>query len=80
MHGYLTRTRWGRLLVASASGTVFFLQSCDPTLRATIEDGIITSSASFVGSLIRAMIEVAAEQQSTTTAQAIIDVAQRAFA
>ncbi len=48
-------------LAALLSGTTLFLEGCDPTLRATVEDGIINTSSAFVGSFLRAFIEAASE-------------------
>ena len=46
---------------AMASGGLFFLNGCDPTLRATVENGIITTSNSFLASLFQAVLQVGAE-------------------
>lgn len=74
------RRLWWRLATLAA-GSVFFLGGCDPTLRSTVEDGIITLSSSFVGALIRAAINVAAEgPEGGTTARAILEVAQQIVA
>ena len=54
------RTGWWRL-AAAATGTRFFLQGCDPTIRGTVEDGIINLSSTFVGLLLRALIELGSE-------------------
>ncbi len=43
------------------TGSVMFLQGCDPTLRATVEDGLITTSTSLFGAFMRAFINVASE-------------------
>lgn len=52
-------------LALLGSGTALFLQGCDPTLRATTENGLITLSTSFLASFLRAAIEVA--QEATTS-------------
>jgi hypothetical protein len=79
MRKLTNRATWTRLLLL-AGGSLFFLNGCDPTLRATVEDGIINSSASLVGALVRALIELGSEAQTTTTAQLFIDTAQKALA
>lgn len=63
MRALLKRTWWQLVFLVSGSG--LFLSGCDPTLRTTVEDGIINTSASLLGTLIRAAIELAAEGQST---------------
>lgn len=73
------RGRQWRLAAALAAGLAF-LSGCDPTLQATIEDGIITASSSFVGALIRALIELASEANAAATAQLFTDAAQRIVA
>jgi hypothetical protein len=62
---------------ALMAGSAFFLEGCDPTLRATTEDGIISLSSSLVTAVIRAIINVAEEGPPTETARAIIEVAQQ---
>ena len=52
-------------LVVVTSGTVFFMQGCDAQTRATVEDGIITSSSSLLGAVMQAFIAVT--QQAATT-------------
>lgn len=47
------------------SGGLFFLSGCDPTIRSTVENGIITVSNSFITSLFQAGLQVAAEAGST---------------
>jgi hypothetical protein len=65
MRNMMTRIRWWTFL--TLAGGMFFLNGCDPTLQSTIEDGIITTSSSFIGSLFRALIELASETTTTTT-------------
>lgn len=77
---YMWFRRAGWKLAALASGTTLFLEGCDPQLRATVEDGIITSSSSLLGAFMRALIEVGQETAEETTARAVIDMAQQFFA
>ncbi|MEW6198362.1 MAG: hypothetical protein AB1601_06830 [Planctomycetota bacterium] len=71
--------RWWRWVVA-AGGVTLFLGGCDPTLRTTVENGIINVSTSVFGAILRALIELGQEAQSGTTARAIIDVAEHLVA
>ena len=52
-------------LAAIMSGGLFLLSGCDPTLRATVENGIITTSNSFLASLFQAALQVASEAGAT---------------
>ena len=52
-------------LTAMLSGGLFFLNGCDPTLRATVENGIVTTSNSFIASLLQAVLQVGAEAGTT---------------
>jgi len=60
MHVWRRRAGW-RWLAAAASGTLLFLQGCDPTLRGTVEDGIINVSTSLLTAFMRAALEVGQE-------------------
>jgi hypothetical protein len=53
-------------------GTLAFSAGCDPTLQATIENGLITSSASFMSTLLQAGVQVATQavQQQTSNSAA----------
>lgn len=53
--GFWMRPAWLTL------GPVLFLGSCDPTIRATVEQGIIDTSSGLLASTIRAFINVALE-------------------
>ncbi len=57
------RRRWSpaHWLAWLTAGPLLFLDSCDPTLRTTVEDGIIDTSSALLGSTIRAFINVALE-------------------
>ncbi len=52
-------------LAAMLSGGLFFLSGCDPTISATVENGIITLSNSFLASLLQAGLQVATEAGTT---------------
>ncbi len=55
------RTLWWWRLAMLAAGSAFFLGGCDPTLRATVENGIISSSTAFLGSLLQAILQLVQE-------------------
>lgn len=56
----LTRAKLVRLALALlGSGLIF--GSCDPTLRATAEDGIINVSSGLLGAYLQAFVQVALE-------------------
>lgn len=80
MRALLRRASWR--LVVLASGTAFFLQGCDADTRAAVESGIITSSSSFLGAMLRAFIELAEEarEANEATASTFMDMAQQFFA
>jgi len=61
------------------AGTTLFLGGCDPTLRATVENGIINVSTSLFGAFLRALIELGQEAQADQTA-ALLDQAVRMLA
>jgi len=48
------------------AGATFFLGGCDPQLRATVEDGIISVSTSLLSSLLQAFIQLAQEADQQT--------------
>lgn len=50
-----------RVLVLMVCVGLLALAGCDPTLKATIEDGVITASQSLFGAFIQAVIQVAQE-------------------
>lgn len=59
MHTRDGRFRWRqRFMWLALSGTLL-LTGCDDTLRTTVENGIITSSTSFLSSLFQALLQVA---------------------
>lgn len=65
MHRFSNRT----LAKAAAwlCGSTLFLGGCDPTLRATVEDGIIASATSFTTSFMAALIQVLTEARNAGT-------------
>ena len=67
MRMFYQRTPWRRLALLTA-GTTFFLSGCDPQMRSTVENGIITLSTSLLGSLMRAFLELG-QETSTETAR-----------
>ena len=63
----MTRSKfrfYNRLALVAFAGSAI-LTGCDPTLRATTENGIINLSTSFMTSLLQAVIQVF---QETSTA------------
>lgn len=63
---------WRRLALLAA-GATFFLSGCDPQLRATVENGIISVSTSLLGSLLQALIQLGQEADQQT-ARAVLDL------
>jgi hypothetical protein len=61
-------------MVLTAAGTTFILSGCDPTVRSTVEDGIITLSTSLLASVFRALTELASEA-GEQTARALTELA-----
>jgi hypothetical protein len=59
------RTNRNGWLVTAGAGLLLFLAGCDPTLQATIENGIITTSQSLFASVLRALINVAQEANTS---------------
>jgi len=71
--------RWWPVLAAAV--LLVALTGCDPTLQATVEDGVISLSTSFFGALLRAAFELAGETNTTnTTAMIVTDLAGRVLA
>ena len=54
------RIVWRRLALLAA-GATFLLGGCDPQIRATVEDGIISMSQSVLSSFLQAFIQVLQE-------------------
>lgn len=64
----MTVTGWKsyrKRLAVLAMGSTLFLGDCDPTVRSTVEDGIISSSTSLFGSFLQAYIQVLFEPDNT---------------
>jgi hypothetical protein len=59
--------RGGLYAVLSIAALVPMLGGCDPTTRAAVEDGVITTSTSLLGSLFTAVLNLALESASGTT-------------
>ena len=59
------KVRWLRLATLGM-GTTLFLNGCDPSIKATIEDGIITLANSFLTALLQAFVQLGAEAAQTT--------------
>ena len=59
-------------LAAIAAGATFQLGGCDPTIRTTVEDGIITASNSLLAAFLRAIVELGAEDPDQSLVQALI--------
>jgi hypothetical protein len=58
--------RWRRRsLAALLVGSSALLTGCDPTLRATVEQGIITSSTSLLTSFYQALLQVIIEENQS---------------
>lgn len=57
----------GRWLVAAVCSLALAASGCDATLKATVEDGIITASQSLFGSFLNALIQLAQEQATSTS-------------
>jgi len=65
MRSFPRRIPWPRLALLAA-GTTFILSGCDPQLRATVENGIITLSTSVLSSVMRALLELWQESSAET--------------
>ncbi|MEW6249849.1 MAG: hypothetical protein AB1716_04325 [Planctomycetota bacterium] len=49
-------------MAALLSAAALFSSGCDPTLRATVENGVITASQSLFASFLQAVIQLNEEQ------------------
>ena len=76
MRKVTNRFRWRHMWATVALGGAFFLSGCDPETRAAVEGGIIDTSASFLGALLQALIQLGGEAE-TTTVHILIDSAAR---
>ncbi len=61
MYRFNRRTLWWWRLSFLAAGSTLILGGCDPTLRATVENGIISSSTAFLGALLQAIMQLVQE-------------------
>jgi hypothetical protein len=68
------------LIAGALSGSLLFLNGCDPQTRQTVENGIITASSSLLAALLQAVIALWKEANASTTTAAIVDVATRILA
>jgi hypothetical protein len=66
------RLPWHRLALLAA-GATFFLSGCDPQIRSTVENGIITLSTSLLSSVLQAFIQLA-QEANQQTARAVLDL------
>lgn len=66
MKARLHRRLWTRLAYLAFGGTLL-LGDCDPTIQATVEQGIIDTTSALLGSTVRAFINVALEAATQTT-------------
>ncbi len=70
MHAHARHwTRWGLLAVVLLA---VFITGCDPTIRATVENGVISSSTALFGSFLRAAIELWQESVTANSTAAMI--------
>lgn len=59
-------------LATTAMGSTLILGDCDPTVRATVEDGIINLSTAALGSVFDAVIELFQESQTEETTASLM--------
>lgn len=50
-----------RLTLLATGGSALFLSNCDPTIRTTVENGIISVSNAALASFLQALVELGAE-------------------
>lgn len=55
------RVRFVRKAAVLALGSALILNGCDPTLRTTTENGIISASTAALGSFLQALVAVAGD-------------------
>lgn len=79
MRKVFTRAMWWSLAVVVAGGVLLSV-GCDANTKAALEDGVISASSSLVGAVLQALIGLFNQQQTQTTAQAVMDSALRLFA
>jgi hypothetical protein len=62
------RRGYGKWLqIVAVVGLLSLTTGCDPTLRTSVENGIISVSTSFFGSLLQAFLALATQQATGTT-------------
>lgn len=61
--------RFGRSIqmrvLAGAAGSALLLGGCDPTIQATVENGIITATNSLIASFFQAVLQLSQESNTT---------------
>jgi hypothetical protein len=61
--------RFGRSIqmrvLAGAAGSALLLGGCDPTIQATVENGIITATNSLIASFFQAVLQLSQESDTT---------------
>ncbi len=55
------------VIITALGATALLSTGCDPTVQATVENGIITSSQSLFASFLQAIISVASQQATQNT-------------
>ncbi len=74
---------WRRALLVAALGTTLQLGDCDPTIRATVESGIINSTTSFLTAFYQALLQVFSEARRANDPNqtaAALDLVEHCFA
>lgn len=78
------RTHYWKVALASAAlGTTLQLGGCDPTIRATVESGIINATTSFLTTFYQALFQVLIEAQQAddpNQTAAALELVERCFA
>lgn len=70
------------LLTASAGGSLFVLEACDPTVRDTVLSGVGSAATGLAGTFIQAFIESlqAEDEETISTVKAITEFVPEIFA
>lgn len=66
--------------IAALGALLVTLAGCDPTIKATVENGVITTSQSLFGALMRAIFALIGEAKNPTTTAALFPTADSAAA
>jgi hypothetical protein len=63
------RKYWNRTacLTITLGGLLLALGGCDPTTKLAFENGVITSSSSFLAALVQALVALAGQATTTTS-------------